>query len=48
VEAILDHTWEWEARCMLAASSAEGYLKLMEAPLGDVAAATIRKQIASI
>ena len=48
MEAVLEHTWEWEARCMLAAGSAQGYLALMEAPLHDVAIATIRKQISGV
>ena len=48
MDAVLEQTWEWEARCMLAAGSTQGYLELMESSLHDVAIATIRKQISSL
>lgn len=45
VEEMLGQVWEWEARCMLAAADAEDYLALLEAPLRDVALATLRRDI---
>jgi hypothetical protein len=45
VEEVLGQVWEWEARCMIAATDAEDYLALLEAPLRDVALATLRRDI---